>query len=198
MVGIIILAAGASSRLGQAKQLLCFQGKTLLHRTIQAALDSHLGPVLVVLGANADTILDQGISPEIQQVHNPQWEEGMASSIRAGIASLQQQHPTTTGALLLLCDQPFVSPWLLQQMVQEKKERQKRIVACAYQDTLGAPVLFDRSLFASLLLLKGQEGAKKLLSLYPAETTSIAFPQGGIDIDTQADYAALMSQDNPS
>ncbi|RNI30593.1 nucleotidyltransferase family protein [Rufibacter latericius] len=191
MTGIIILAAGSSSRLGQAKQQLLFQGQTLLQRSIQAAVKAEGSPVIVVLGANAEAILPQLQFPETHLVTNPDWQEGMASSIRAGLNHLLSVAPQSSGALFMLCDQPFVSTNLLDALVQRQKKSGKNIVACSYQETLGAPVLFTKRFFSELLLLNGQEGAKKLLSIYRKEVASLLFPEGAIDIDTAEDYAAL-------
>ncbi|ALJ00528.1 nucleotidyltransferase family protein [Rufibacter tibetensis] len=198
MTGIIILAAGASTRLGQAKQQLLFRGQTLLQLSVQAAMGSGGAPILLVLGANTETIALQGLPPEVQVVHNPQWVEGMASSIRVGVEELVKVSPKATGALFMLCDQPFVTSSVLNQLIQEKEKTKKGIVACSYQDTLGAPVLFDKSFFPYLLLLQGQEGAKKLLAHFPSDTASVPFPKGAIDIDTPADYVALQNLEQPS
>ncbi|KAA3438219.1 nucleotidyltransferase family protein [Rufibacter hautae] len=191
MTGIIVLAAGSSSRLGQPKQQLLYKGQTLLQHSLQAALASGGSPVMVVLGANAEAILSKIEETETIVLHNPHWEEGMASSIRVGISKLLEVAPESTSALFLLCDQPFVSADLLNQMIQQKEETQKGIVACAYQNTLGAPVLFDQHFFPRLQQLKGQEGAKKLLGQFPAEVSPVPFPAGAVDIDTLADYASL-------
>ncbi|WP_210488878.1 nucleotidyltransferase family protein [Rufibacter aurantiacus] len=189
--GIIVLAAGSSSRLGQAKQQLVYQGQTLLQHALQAALDSTGIPVIVVLGAKAEAILPQLDTTKVQVVMNPIWSEGMASSIRAGLTHLQQVSPGCTGALIMLCDQPFVSSDILNRLIQAHQENTQQIVASSYQDTLGAPVLFPEKSFPQLLQLQGQEGAKKLLGLYASEVISLPFPAGATDIDTPEDYAAL-------
>src|SRR4051812_25705524 len=108
MTTLIILAAGASSRLGFPKQTLLYKGKTLLEIAIEAGLKSKCDGVTVVLGANAEAI-EPGIkSYGINIIHNPNWADGMASSIAVAINSLQ---PTTAvrSAIIMLCDQPFVS-----------------------------------------------------------------------------------------
>ncbi|RNI27797.1 nucleotidyltransferase family protein [Rufibacter immobilis] len=192
--GIVILAAGASTRLGQAKQSLLYQGQTLLQRTLDVALSLGDARVVVVLGANAATIHPQLKTAEAEVIINPDWPEGMASSIRTGLSALVHLAPETSSALFLLCDQPFVTTSLLQQMTTALEKTEKGIVACSYQNTLGAPVLFSQKFFPQLMQLKGQEGAKKLLHKHPEQIETIAFPQGAIDIDTPSDYAALQRQ----
>ncbi|WP_205500813.1 nucleotidyltransferase family protein [Rufibacter psychrotolerans] len=189
--GIIILAAGASSRLGQAKQQLTFQGQTLLQRTIEAAVDAEQCLVVVVLGANAEQIQPTLEPSEVPFIHNPGWAEGMASSIRVGLTEALRKEPELEAVIFLLSDQPFVEASLLNKMIQTQAETGKSMVACSYQDTLGAPVLFTKELFPELQQLKGQEGAKKLLARYSEKVAEIPFPKGAIDIDTPSDYAAL-------
>ena len=93
--------------------------------------------------------------------------------------------------IILLCDQPFVSAELLDAMIDKQAETGKPIVACTYNGTIGVPVLFERALFAELLLLQGNEGAKKVLKNHIPDIALIPFEQGGIDIDTPADYDNL-------
>ncbi|MBC3541597.1 NTP transferase domain-containing protein [Rufibacter sediminis] len=193
MIGIILLAAGSSSRLGHAKQQVYFQGQTLLQRALHAAVASQGNPVIVVLGANAEAILPQVETTPAEIVLNEAWAEGMASSIRAGLTHLQKTASACTAALFMLCDQPYVTADLLNQLIQAHGAEDQHMVACAYEDTLGAPVLFPRKFFPALLQLQGQEGAKKLLSRFPEEVISIPFPAGAIDIDTPADVAALQA-----
>lgn len=193
MTGIIILAAGASSRMGQPKQLLPYQQQTLLQRAIQAAVAVPNAFVIVVVGANQTLITPNVNNSSVILEYNPDWQQGMASSIKAGIKRLIEEHPTVQNALLMLCDQPFVDTTLLQRLIDEKLKSNNRIVASAYQNTTGAPVLFDRSYFNELLALQGQEGAKKLLIEYRNEVTSIPFDKGAIDIDTTADYERLLN-----
>ena len=189
MTGIIILAAGSSSRLGKPKQNLVYKGQTLLQRAIEAAAASVCRPVIVVLGANEEMVKPTIESDNINIIHNPDWQEGMASSIRSGINALQKIEPNADSVILMLCDQPFVDAALPNQLVEKKSD--KGIVASGYNDTIGAPVLFDLAYFDELRSLKGQEGAKKLLLKYPDDVVTVPFPLGGIDIDTAEDYEKL-------
>ena len=191
MTALIILAAGKSSRLGFAKQTLLYKGKTLIELAIESGLKSKCNPVIVVLGANADKV-EPGIkSNDIEISHNPDWAEGMASSIRAGINYIKDNN-TITEAMIMLCDQPFVNRAIIDSLLYKQQQTGTNIVACTYKDTVGVPALFKRSLFADLLLLQGQEGAKKVINNHPDDMATIPFEKGGIDVDNIADYEELL------
>lgn len=192
MTGAIIIAAGSSARLGQPKQNLIYQNKTLLQRTIETALASNCKPVYVVLGAHSSLIKPFIQHQTIHLIQNPDWADGMSTSIKMGIAALEKDKRVSS-AIILLCDQPFVSPHLIADMTSKQQETAKDIIACSYNNTLGVPVLFNRSLFPELLSLKGSEGAKKILKDHPQEIESVPFEKGGIDIDTFDDYERLLS-----
>ena len=192
MTGLIILAAGASSRLGTPKQNLIYQGQTLLQRAIHTALTSACcEKIVVVLGANEGVIRPNIFDHQINITYNPNWQEGIASSIRLGITELQKLEPNIKAAILMLCDQPFVDPLLIYQLTERKAENNNGIIACAYKDTLGVPALFDASYFPQLLMLQGKEGAKKLIKAFSHDVLPVAFPLGAIDIDTMDDYEGL-------
>ena len=189
--GIIILAAGSSSRLGRPKQLLSIRGKPLLHHCIEIALAAGISPVITVVGAHADMITEK-ISPlNTTVVFNDSWMEGMASSIRCGINNLLQISPHSRGAVLMVCDQPFITASLLSSLIATHEETGKPVVASAYSDTLGTPVFFGKDCFADLMELKGQEGAKKIILKHMEIVAGISFPEGNIDIDTAADYERI-------
>jgi len=189
MTGAIILAAGSSSRLGLPKQNLVFKGKTLLQRAVETAEASICEPIIVVLGANADLIRPTLAGYQITIVQNDDWQQGMASSIQAGAKELKNTNPALDSLILMLCDQPFVDTWLLNLLIMAKGK--DGIVVSAYNDTIGPPVLFDKIYLDDLIALKGAEGAKKVIQHYPHAIVEITFPQGGIDIDTIADYEKL-------
>jgi molybdenum cofactor cytidylyltransferase len=192
MTGLIILAAGASTRLGFPKQTLLFKGKTLLEIAIEAGIRSKCEPVIVILGANADAIAPGIKNYDITTIHNPDWEEGMASSIRLAITHIKKNEAINS-IIIMLCDQPYVSRTLINSLLYKQQETEKNIIACSYKDTLGVPALFSSRLFDELLLLQGQEGAKKLFNTHTNDIAIIPFEKGGIDIDTLADYENLIS-----
>jgi molybdenum cofactor cytidylyltransferase len=190
-IGIIILAAGESSRMGIPKQLLQYSGRSLLQHSIDAATASGAQPVIVVLGSKADIIKKEIRNNKIHLVVNAEWHEGMASSIRCGIKTLLQLNPSTEGVIMLLCDQPHVTPDLLTNLMITYEETRKLIVASYYRDTFGPPVFFHRTMLPGLLLLKGDVGAKSLINQHASEIDFIPFPEGSIDIDTKLDYQNL-------
>jgi len=190
MTGVIILAAGSSSRLGKPKQNLVFQGTTLLQRTIKAALDADTDEVIVMLGANSDVIKPTLADKNIRIIQNNEWEEGMASSIRAGLAYLLKINPQLHRVILMLCDQPFADASIINQLIKAASAG-KAIAASAYNGTVGPPVLFTQTYFDELLDLKGNEGAKKLLFKYEQNVYTLPFPLGMIDIDTIGDFERL-------
>jgi molybdenum cofactor cytidylyltransferase len=190
-IGIIILAAGESSRLGRPKQLLLYNEKTLLRHAIQTALASKAEPVVVVLGAEADTMQNEVTWESVHLVKNSEWKEGMASSIRCGIKALAQISPAGEGVILMVCDQPFVKASLLNDLVAAYQKTGKLVVSCGYEDTFGPPVFFHHSLFEELLQLKGDIGARGVVRQHADDVEVVSFPEGTFDVDTEADYEQL-------
>lgn len=160
--GIILLAAGQSARLGKPKQLLNYKGKTLLEHSLLVAIETQLQPIITVLGANADLLKKSIEHFSTKVVINQQWSEGMASSIRCGMEELIRINPTIAGVIIMVCDQPYVTPKLLTDLVEKYKYSSKPIIASSYKNNIGTPALFDKTIFALLLSLKGDSGAKKL------------------------------------
>lgn len=196
MTGLVLLAAGASTRLGKPKQELYFEGMTLFERAIKTALGSACTPVVVVQRAEATFALPEAIAHAVTMVQNPEWQEGMASSIRCGLTKLLALAPDVSACIFMVCDQPFVQESLLDNMIQTKRESRKGIVASAYKETIGTPVLFDKRYFPDLLSLQGQEGAKKVVLKYKQDAATVSFPLGYIDIDTAEDYDSLINLKN--
>ncbi|WP_310483615.1 nucleotidyltransferase family protein [Chamaesiphon sp. VAR_48_metabat_403] len=208
-IAAVILAAGASTRMGTPKQLLEWQGRSLLRSITETAIAANCDPIIIVLGASSDSAKrrhSQRIQAEIidlpvQIVNNPEWQTGMGSSIRTGIQALLVQLCCTGGnrnmdvnaAILLLCDQPFVSPQIIRQLRSTYDATHQSIVAASYQDTIGVPALFDRQLFPELLKLTCAEGAKVVIKNHLNATVTIDFPQGSIDLDTPQDYQQILN-----
>jgi len=191
--GIIILAAGNSSRLGKTKQLLHFNGKTLLQHAIQEAAEAHGELIVVVTGAHADEISKELKNEKVEIVFNKDWEQGIASGIVIGLKKAIALRNELEKVILAVCDQPFVSSLLLQQLFEKQNKSGKHIVASAYADTIGTPALFTKKYFDALMGLTGDQGAKILLKKYSDDLATVDFPDGYIDIDTQADYENLLN-----
>jgi molybdenum cofactor cytidylyltransferase len=194
MTGIIILAAGNSSRLGQPKQLLAYKDTTLLQYIITEASILSEAAIFVVTGANHEVIEKEIDSSKIKIVFNPDWELGMSSSISAGLNKVLEVYPEIQKCIFAVCDQPFVSHSIFENLIDEYRKTGKGITASSYAETLGTPVLFDKKYFEELLNLQGQEGAKKIINRFLDDTASIPFEKGNIDIDTEEDYNKLISE----
>ena len=192
--GIVILAAGKSSRFGRIKQLVHFNGKTLLQHVIEEAKKAGASPILVITGSNASEVSASIADKTISSVFNKDWSEGMASGIVTGVTKINELDKSIEKIIIAVCDQPFVTAAIFEQLDQLQKERGKHIVASAYSNTIGTPVLFTRKYFDQLLALKGDTGAKKILETYRNDVATIDFPQGNIDIDTQKDYEKLLDE----
>ncbi|MCH7399234.1 nucleotidyltransferase family protein [Belliella sp. DSM 107340] len=191
--GIVILAAGNSSRLGIAKQLLEFNGINLLQNAINVGKESSADHVVIVLGAKMDEIKSQIDFSSIYVSVNEYWENGMASSMQVGLKKLNEIAKLDQ-VIIMLCDQPFVNSKLIDSMINLQSHSEKNIIACKYGDTLGVPALFTKKHFDNLLKLSSTEGAKKVIYKYQDDCGIINFEQGSIDIDTIEDYRKLISK----
>jgi molybdenum cofactor cytidylyltransferase len=190
--GVVILAAGASTRMGAPKQLLEIDGRPLVARAVDAALASPAWPVVVVLGAHAEAIRPVLARRPVLVAENPAWAEGMAASIRAGITTLRQFSRGLDAAVIALCDQPAFSAATIATLVNAWQTTGRGIVAARYGGRHGAPALFHREHFPALGALTGEEGARALLNGDPARVAGVDLPELAHDLDTPADVAALV------
>jgi molybdenum cofactor cytidylyltransferase len=199
MPGIIILAAGASTRMGgNPKQLIVYQGQTLLKRTLLAAMalaetPENPMPIVVVTGGNQEKITPELTGLPVAVVHNPDWQTGMASSVRVGLTTLLQDAPSLESVLMLLTDQPHVSPELLRRVLAVFNESGKGIVGCEYAGQVGVPALFARRYVDELLNLTGDRGAKPLMMKHADDCATIRFDEGAVDLDTPEDVAKFLA-----
>jgi len=191
--GLILLAAGGSSRLGHPKQLLPYQGRTLLRHAAETAFASRCRPVVVVLGAQAARLRAEMAGLEVLIAENPDWEQGMGSSIRAGLGSLEASAPGLAGVVLMLCDQPLITAGALDALVQSHLDTNAPLVASEYGGTRGVPAFFSRALFPDLRALKGEQGAKAVLAAHAPEAVALPLPAGIWDVDTESDYERLQA-----
>jgi molybdenum cofactor cytidylyltransferase len=177
----IILAAGASRRLGRPKQLVEVAGKTMLYRTVSMVLTRYT-PVIVVLGSNIETITNSLARLPIIIVNNLQWESGMSSSIRVGIQALPV---LASGAAFFVCDQIALNEILIADLHKTICDHPQQIVACEYNGIRGVPTYFPAQYFASLQNLKGDQGAKHILK--NRDIIALPFLDGNLDIDYPRD-----------
>jgi molybdenum cofactor cytidylyltransferase len=190
-VAAVVLAAGGSTRFGEPKQFVLFHGETFIRRIVRAAIESDCAPVVVVAAEDSVQITSELTQFTVTIAMNPDWQRGLGSSIVVGIRHAMNLAADLDAALLLTCDQPFVTAAVLTQMIQFRLTSRKPIIASVYAETIGIPALFDRSCFPDLLRLKGDSGAKGIILARPHDVASFDFPGGAIDIDTAADYKKL-------
>jgi molybdenum cofactor cytidylyltransferase len=182
----IVLAAGASTRFGSPKQCAQLGGETLIRRAISAATEA-VGPAIrVVLGAHAAAITATLDLQEDQIVLNTEWSEGMASSIRLGVARLPA---TCAGTVFLLADQPYVNGVSLGRLISAWRDAPEYIVASRFGSVIGAPCLFPRWCFGELSALQGDQGARSVLERHSEWVLAADHPEAGIDIDTPQQLA---------
>ena len=191
----IVLAAGESRRLGRPKQLVQWRGESLITRSVRAA-QAVCGPrVVVVLGAHRDAIECEleALGPVLAL--NPHWTEGLASSLRVGIAALP---PSCEAALLQSCDQPRVPVSALQALAQCWRENPDRAIASAYANTVGIPAILPARLFTTLKTLSGDQGARAVLRAEGAQLLRFALPEAAFDVDDEDSLRAFESSDAPA
>jgi CTP:molybdopterin cytidylyltransferase MocA len=189
-VSAVVLAAGASRRFGSPKQIARLDGRSLLQRSLAAATAAVGDAVILVIGAQAARIAASLSGDAVRIVVNHAWEEGIASSIRTGIARLPD---ACEGALLMLVDQPLVGAESLQRLVEAWRSAPQAIVAARYANTIGAPAIFPRWCFADLSRLIGDEGARSVLHRYADRVRHVELPEAAIDIDRPEDLIALQA-----
>ncbi len=188
-LGALVLAAGASSRLGQPKQLVRYEDEPLLSRAIRVAHEAGAKPIFVVLGAFCEAMLEslEGNAYAPRILINKAWSTGMASSLRLGAAAAERAG--VDDLLVLTCDQPAVTPDHLRRLVSVSKR--EHVVASYYGSRRGIPVLFPDFSFHALQELQGDAGARELLQDDAVLTVSL--PGGELDLDTPDDLLALLA-----
>jgi len=184
---VMLLAAGSSSRFGSPKQLVDIAGRPMLARTLDTVMQlERRHSVTVVLGADAELLEPMVRNVSAHVAFNPDHAQGMASSIRAGLAHAPFD---ARGALITLADQVAVTSDDLRQLVARWEQQPDRIVAALYDDTIGVPAIFPADLFRELAELQGDRGARVLLSRYPERVVGVPMPSAAQDIDTPEDLS---------
>jgi molybdenum cofactor cytidylyltransferase len=183
----LVLAAGPSTRLGRPKQLLVHRKQTLIERVAELAADCCGAGVTVVTGSQHAAIVSALAGLTVDIVHNPGWREGMSSSIRAGLAHIEQ---TSLGVMLMLCDQPSISRADYRALVEVWMSNPDSIVAAEYADTLGAPAIFPLKYRDDLMALTGDQGGRVIIAA-AEQVEIIKIPNAEFDIDTPIDLKNL-------
>jgi molybdenum cofactor cytidylyltransferase len=195
-IAVVILAAGGSKRMGgKPKQLLTYQGRSLLRHAAETALESHCRPILAVLGSQAERLRPEMNGLDAQAVVCKDWTLGMGASIRSGIEAIGVlPEVSMSGVIITLCDQPLLTAAHLGQIAALAQAMPGKIVATDYSDDLGVPAFFPRLLFPDLQNMPKEAGAKKIIQRHRDDCLSIPFSDAALDIDTSDDYSRLLSQ----
>lgn len=192
-IGLVILAAGNSSRLGRAKQLLDWKGQSLLAHSLGQSSGLELSQRLVVYGARSVEIEPHLKQLEVPTAFNPDWSSGMGSSIRSGLQAILELQADLEAILFCLADQPLIGKHHFQSMLNVRQVHPGFIISASYKSTLGVPVIFPKVFFPALMALNEQAGAKKIIKKYRDQVIPFPCPEAAFDIDTEADYAHLLS-----
>jgi molybdenum cofactor cytidylyltransferase len=195
-VSAVVLAAGASTRMGRAKQLLPLGETTVLTRTIENVRSAGLDDIVLVLGASADAIrrqLPQSLLESVKVVINHAYGQGMASSLREGLSNIDSR---SDAALIILGDQPFLRPLTLHQIIDGYRGSRAQIVVPTYQGERGNPVLLDRSVFSEAMALEGDIGCRAIFANHLGDMLKVEVEDMGVllDLDDPADYERLKQQ----
>ena len=192
-IGMIVLAAGESRRMREPKQFLRFEGKTLLRRAAETAVQTIFRPVVVVLGANFERAAAEIEDLPLEIVFNEKWRRGLSSSIKKGLENLLKIAPATTAVVIALADQPLINANHLNLFAERFEKSKNPVVAAQYNQTRGVPALFAREVFADLGALSGDKGAKPLIEKYRQTLAVVDLPEAAFDIDTPFDFGFLNS-----
>jgi molybdenum cofactor cytidylyltransferase len=176
--------------MGRPKQLLDWDGRPLVRAAAETALAARLSPLLVVVGGAQSQVAEALAGLPLRIVANPNYAAGQSTSLRAGITALDND---AGAVVVLLGDQPFVTPTIVEQLVAAWRSSRAAIVAPTYAGQRGNPVLFARAVFPELLAIQGDQGARAVLAADRARVHLVAFddPRPLADIDTPEDYERL-------
>jgi molybdenum cofactor cytidylyltransferase len=193
MIGIIILAAGLSKRFGGInKQLLAINGTSLVRTAAEVALQANLGgPVVVVLGHEREAVAAELDGLGVTLIDNPTYKDGIASSVQVGMVGLFMMQPQIDSFVVMPCDQPFLTPALLQQLAATKQETGKGIVATRYADQVHMPALFRRTYTDALLALTDDKAPKWVIIKHKTDLAEVGFEPAAIDLDYWTQVEAI-------
>jgi len=186
----ILLAAGESRRMGQPKLLLSWENTTILEKVVDTYLKTKLSELIVVVGANQESLKEILISKPVIMVENPYFQEGMGTSIRKGVEAASNQ---AEGYLIGLGDQPLITPDIINSLIAVFSNEQPGIALCSYKKKKGHPVIFARRFRQALCNLIGDTGGRTIIRQHGTEVRYVDIGSEAIfiDIDTPDDYQKL-------
>jgi molybdenum cofactor cytidylyltransferase len=191
--GLLLLAAGASTRMGRPKQLLPVRGRPLLRHVVEAYLAEPVSPLVIVLGANPVEIAACLDGLPVHLVVNAGWAEGMGSSLRTGMEALLARAPTLDSVVVALADQPDLTAGHIAKLIGTHRATGRSIVASECDGVRGPPVLFAAAHFPALLASHGDIGARPLLQKHVQDVAAVPLTAAP-DLDTPEDYAGYLQR----
>lgn len=198
MISAIVLAAGEGKRMGKTKQLLTWQGKVVLQHVLDHLRRSRVQEIVLVLGHDRERILAELDTQDVRVIFNPEFSEGMSSSIRKGVAAI---HPEAKAFFIVLGDQPAVGPEIYDRLTAEFNRRypEKTIFIPTHQERRGHPPLFAVRHGEEILDIRGDVGLRAIIEKHPQEVMTVEVETEAIleDVDTPAQYEKLRNRKNP-
>lgn len=188
----VVLAAGASTRMGKNKLFLQLDGESLLARSVKRVIAAGLDPVIVVLGHAAEQALGELVGLSCQTVLNPDYALGINLSLRAGIAAVPAR---ACAAVVVLADMPFVTDRMISTLVEQYRDSAAPLVISDYAGVPAPPTLYDRSLFSELGAMEGEGCGKQVVRRHRAEAVIAAWPAAALtDLDRPEDYERVKAE----
>jgi len=193
MISAIILAAGESKRMGQVKQLLLFRETTLLGQIMETLLQSQAAEIVVVLGYQAAKIIPQIAREPVKIVVNPDFEQGMSSSIKCGLSHISE---AADGVMIVLGDQPLIEKETIDRLIEKHRQSEHGIILPVYKGIRGHPVIFKMKYKDELLRLTGDIGGKQTIERHPSDVLEVEVDSQSvvISIDVESDYQSLVGR----
>lgn len=195
-IAAILLAAGNSERLGRPKQLLKFGDEYLINLIIKQIELSVTDVVVVVLGAYEPEIRKAIRCERSKTEFNSDWSKGIGTSIKYGLEIVMKKYPDLSGVLFAVVDQPALSKEHIDVLIMNHKSIPERIIASKYEDTIGIPALFGSRYYDEILKIGDNEGCKSLIKTHIENVIAVDFPEGAVDIDTEADLMNIKQSFN--
>lgn len=187
----VVLAAGASTRLGRPKQLISLGNETLLRRTVRLAAEAGCAPVAVVLGFAAERLRSELAGLPAIAVENEGWQQGMGTSLRRGMEAVREMEPEPDQVLVLVCDQPRLTADHLRALLDRHQRGGTVVTASLYAGRAGVPAVFAAELFPELLAMEGDRGARDLIGRQGERLATVDWPDGALDLDRPEDVERL-------
>jgi molybdenum cofactor cytidylyltransferase len=191
MLSAILLAAGESKRMGKPKQLMPFGQSTLLEQAIDNLMNSAVDEIIVVLGYKAEEMIKTIAAKPVKIVVNPNYRQGMSTSIIAGLSLVDSQAQTV---MLALGDQPSVDSQTINRLIEEFYRHDKGIAIPTYRGMRGHPIIFAIKYKQELLELRGDIGGREIIRHHPDDVLEVAVDSASVasDIDTKSDYQSQL------